>query len=140
MDKAPFIGRAAELKLVNDLATAGRAALLILYGRRRIGKTRLLTQWIAASRARALYWVAEPTSSLDQLRSFSQALYNFANPGAPAPADAPGGRGFTYASWPQALQQAAALAQREPFALFLDEFTYLLEAEPGLAGILQNAW
>jgi uncharacterized protein len=137
---ATFSGRAAELRLLDDLARSGRAALLVLYGRRRIGKTRLLTHWISLSGARALYWVAEPTSSLDQLRSFSQALYNFANPGAPAPADSPTERGFTYASWQQAFQQVAALAQHEPLALFLDEFTYLLEAEPGLGGILQNAW
>src|SRR4051812_45147984 len=88
----PFWGRAAELRLLDELARSPRASLLVLYGRRRIGKTRLLTHWIANSGARALYWVAEPTSSLDQLRSFSQALYNFANPGAPAPADAPGER------------------------------------------------
>lgn len=135
----PFVGRSAELKLLSELALSPGAALLILYGRRRIGKTRLLTHWIASSGARALYWVAEPTSSLDQLRSFSQALYNFANPGAHAP-DVPTERGFTYASWPQALQQVVALAQQEPMALIIDELTYLLEAEPGLAGILQNAW
>lgn len=135
-----FCGRPAEIRLLDELARSPRAALLVLYGRRRIGKTRLLTHWIETSGARALYWVAEPTSSLDQLRSFSQALYNFANPGAPAPADSPTAQGFTYASWQQAFQQAAALAEREPMALFLDEFTYLLEAEPGLGGVLQNAW
>jgi hypothetical protein len=95
---------------------------------------------MARSRARALYWVAEPTSSLDQLRSFSQALYSFANPHSPAPPDSPTGRGFTYASWQQALEQVAVLAEQERLALFLDELTYLLEAEPGFAGILQNAW
>lgn len=136
---APFVGRSAELKLLNELASSAGAALLVLYGRRRIGKTRLLTHWLTSSGARALYWVAEPTSSVDQLRSFSQALYHFANPMAPAP-DLPTERGFSYASWAQAFQQVAALAGREPLALILDEFTYLLETEPGLAGILQNVW
>lgn len=136
----PFVGRSAELALLGELAAADGAALLILYGRRRIGKTRLLTHFIQSSGARALYWVAEPTSTLDQLRSFSQAIYAFANPQAPAPADSPAERGFTYASWQQALQQVAALAEREQLCLFLDEFTYLIEAEPGIAGLLQNAW
>ena len=81
-----------------------------------------------------LYWVAEPSSALDQLRSFSQAIYNFANPNAPAPAD------FTYANWNQAWQQVAVLAQRERLALLVDEFTYLLEIDPGIAGQLQNLW
>ena len=129
-----FKGRNRELTLLDDLWANPDATLLILYGRRRIGKTRLITQWIQQSQQRSLYWVADPSSKLDQLRSFSQALYNFANPQAPAPPD------FTYTSWPQAWQQVANLAQTERFALFIDEFTYVLEIDPTAAGVLQNMW
>ncbi len=134
MDIAPFIGRQRELELLQQLWEAERPELLILYGRRRVGKTRLLTHWIETSQARALYWVAEPTSAFDQLRAFSQALYNFANPRLPAPDN------FSYASWAQAFQQMASLAQSSRLAVVIDEFTYLLAAESGLAGILQNTW
>jgi hypothetical protein len=68
------------------------------------------------------------------LRSFSQAIYNFANPQAPAPAE------FTYATWQQAWQQVANLALTERLALFVDEFTYVLEIDPSAAGVLQNMW
>jgi uncharacterized protein len=94
----------------------------------------LLTQWIQQSGQRALYWVAAPNSKLAQLRSFSQAIYNFANPEVPAPET------FAYVSWEQAWQQVAKLAQSERLALFIDEFTYLLEVTPGIAGELQNFW
>ncbi len=134
MPNPAFIGRKNELQLLDRLWESPQSALLILYGRRRVGKTRLLTHWMDAPARRALYWVASPTTSREQLRSFSQALFNFANPGSPAPAS------FTYASWEQALTQAAALAEKERLALFLDEFTYLLEADPGVAGVLQNVW
>lgn len=130
-----FCGRNRELRLLDELWHSRQAALLILYGRRRIGKTRLLTHWAGAeSDRRVLYWVAEPTSAADQLRLFSQALYNHANPGAPAPA------GFTYASWHQAWEQVARLAESSRLAVLLDEFTYLLEANPAVAGILQKLW
>ena len=129
-----FKGRKRELTLLDQLWQGSDAALLILYGRRRVGKTRLLQQWKQQSHARALYWVAEPSSALDQLRSFSQALYNFANPHTPAPLD------FSYATWAQAWQQVANLAQQERFALFIDEFTYVLANTPAIAGSLQNAW
>jgi len=128
-----FKGRKRELTLLDELWTAPEASFLVLYGRRRVGKTRLLTHWLKRG-ARGLYWVTEPSSTLDQLRSFSQALYNFANPAAPAPAD------FTYATWAQALQQVANLAREERLVLIIDEFTYLLDNNPGLAGVLQNAW
>ncbi len=70
-----FKGRLRELHLLDALWAAPDATLLILYGRRRVGKTRLITQWVQQRQQRALYWVAEPSSSLDQLRSFSQTIY-----------------------------------------------------------------
>lgn len=134
MKLAPFVGRQHELALLDRLWESQSAEFLVLYGRRRVGKTRLLTHWLETSGARTLYWVAEPTSTFDQLRAFSQALYNFANPDQPAPEN------FAYADWRQAFQQAARLAEGQRLALLLDEFTYLLAAEAGLAGILQNQW
>jgi len=129
-----FKGRVRELQLLDRLWEVRDAAMLILYGRRRVGKTRLLKQWMQQSQARALYWVAEPSSASDQLRSFSQAIYNFANPNASAPP------AFSYATWEQAWQQVAALAQQERFALLIDEFTYVLTITPSIAGVLQNVW
>jgi uncharacterized protein len=129
-----IIGRSREFQLLDDLWSTDQSQLLVLYGRRRVGKTTLLTHWLKKSEKRAFYWVAEPTSSRAQLRSFSQAVYNFANPQSPAP------EAFSYSSWEQAWQQVAALAKTERLAILLDEFTYLLEVEPGIAATLQNLW
>ena len=129
-----FIGRQKELSVLDHLWDSNQAQFLILYGRRRVGKTALLVHWIRETRRRALYWVASPDSALAQLRSFSQAVYNFANPAAPAP------ESFTYASWEQAWQEVAHLAEQERMALFIDEFTYLLEVTPALASHLQHFW
>lgn len=132
--KFAFIGRTQELALIDRLWEAPGAQFLVLYGRRRIGKTALLADWIERSGRRALYWVATPSSPLGQLRSFSQAVYNAANPEAPAPED------FSYASWEQAWRQVAQLAKTQRLAVFVDEFTYILEVVPEIAGTLQNLW
>ncbi len=134
MTESGFIGRYQELKLLDELWDSPRASLLILYGRRRVGKTRLLTHWLQRHSDYALYWVAEPSSALDQLRSFSQAIYNLTTPDAPAPLD------FTYANWEQALRQVALIAQEKRLALFIDEVTYLIDVDPSIAGTLQKAW
>jgi len=133
MELTPFIGRERELQQLQDEWAEKKASLLILYGRRRVGKTRLLTRWMETSGARVLYWVADPTSSLDQLRSFSQALYNFAGSGSVS-------EEFTFGTWANAFLQIERMAQDQRIAIIIDEFTYLLESEPGIAGILQNAW
>ena len=130
----PFIGRQSELKVLDRLWEQARSALLILYGRRRVGKTRLLTYWLQQRPGAGLYWMAEPTSALDQLRSFSQALVAFVDPETPAPTE------FTYASWEYALRQAALLAQNKRLVLFIDEVTYLIEANPAFVGVMQKAW
>ena len=133
MELTPFIGRKRELEQLQEEWSEKKASLLILYGRRRIGKTRLLTHWIETSGAHVLYWVANPTSSLDQLRSFSQALYNFAGSGIVS-------EEFTFGTWANAFLQIERMAQNQRIAIIIDEFTYLLESEPGIAGILQNTW
>jgi hypothetical protein len=43
VNPSPFSGRTQELKLLNRLWKSSSAELLILYGRRRVGKTRMLT-------------------------------------------------------------------------------------------------
>jgi len=132
--KFKFLDRKRELELLDRLWNSSHAEFLILYGRRRVGKTALLSEWIQRSSQRVLYWVASPNSAATQLRSFSQAIYNFSDPGALAPDT------FTYATWEQAFRQVATLAEKERLALFIDEFTYLLEVTPGIAGQLQNLW
>ena len=132
--KFDFLDRQRELQQIENLWTSQHAEFLVLYGRRRVGKTALLVEWMHQSKQRALYWVATHTSSANQLRSFSQAVYNFTNPNTPAPEN------FSYASWKQAFQEVASLAEKERLALFIDEFTYLLEVTPDIAGQLQNLW
>lgn len=134
MAKSEFIGRKRELKLLDNLWGLPRATLLILYGRRRVGKTRLLTHWLKRHSEDGLYWMAEATSALEQLRSFSQAIIHFMDPETPAPED------FTYATWEQALRQVALHARQKRMALFIDEVTYLIDVNPDFVGILQKAW
>ncbi|MCP5096939.1 MAG: ATP-binding protein [Chloroflexi bacterium] len=132
--ESAFIGRKEELDVIKQIWDSPQAALLILYGRRRVGKTRLLTHWMQAHEDSGLYWMAPATSALDQLRSFSQALMDFSDPEAPIPED------FTYATWELALHQAALLGQGKKIALFIDEVTYLMEVTPSIIGTLQKAW
>lgn len=134
MFKANFVGRSRELEVLDNLWDSDQARLLILYGRRRVGKTRLLTHWLQTQEKHGLYWVAEPASALTQLRSFSQALMSFIDPEADVPTD------FTFSSWELAFRQLSLYAQERRVALFIDEVTYLIDVNPDFVGILQKTW
>lgn len=129
-----FVGRDRELAIIDRIWKSNKAALIILYGRRRVGKTRLLTHWMRRHPTDGFYWMAEATSALDQLRSFSQMLANFADPEAVAPLD------FTYANWEQALRQLSLISREKRIAVFIDEVTYLMDVTPDFISTLQKAW
>ncbi len=134
MFRANFVGRSRELQVLNNLWQSSRATLLILYGRRRVGKTRLLTHWLQQHAAGGLYWVAEPTSALSQLRSFSQALMGLMDPEADIPPD------FTFSTWELAFRQLSLFAQEKRVAVFIDEVTYVIDVNPNFVGVLQKVW
>jgi uncharacterized protein len=129
-----FVAREMELSLLNDLYRRDGAQFLIVYGRRRIGKTHLLNYWAENLSGRYLYWGATQTSRVNQLRRFSQALWEFMNPRANADPE------FSYISWDAAFVEAARLAKEERLVLILDEFTYVMQADPEVPSILQHAW
>ena len=80
-----FFGRNQELSLLTQLYQRKNGQLLILYGRRRIGKTALLNHWAKnqLTESRYLYWMATQTSATNQLRDFSQAVLRFMEPDVP---------------------------------------------------------
>lgn len=133
-DCLSFVDRTEELKLLDDLYASGKAEFLVLYGRRRVGKTRLLTEWLNTRKINPIFFVAEQDSRDSLLRQFSQAIYKKAFPNLPVPET------FTFASWEQAWSQIGELAQRERLVVFIDEFTYMMAADPVLASNLQRLW
>ncbi len=134
MFRATFVGRNRELQVLDNLWQSTKATLLILYGRRRVGKTRLLTHWLQQHTGGGLYWVAEPSSSLSQLRSFSQVLLAFMDPEADVPPD------FTFSTWELAFRQLSLYAQKERVVVFIDEVTYVIDVDPEFVGVLQKVW
>ena len=131
-----FFGRNKELTLLDKLHQRAGAQLLILYGRRRIGKTALIEQWTQNRLGERdyLYWMATQTSTTNQLRDFSQAILRFIEP------DAPITPSFSYESWETAWARVSQLASERRFVLILDEITYVMQANPELPSLLQRAW
>lgn len=126
--------REKELADLDFLLGEPGSHFLTVQGRRRLGKTTLLVEWARMSKVSTIYWVASRVSTMQLLRSCSQAIYRFDHP------DAAVDPGFSFPTWEMALQQLADLARSLRLVVILDEFPYAVEVEPALPSLLQNAW
>jgi uncharacterized protein len=136
-----FVGRERELQTLEGFFQSPEAGLLILYGRRRIGKTRLLTQFLEQHPdTPTFYWVATSHNEAYQLRDFSQAILR--HPGLPGRLGGPPTEDWSFPNWEDALQYLAGIvaASPQPHLVILDEFTYLLRNEPAISSVFQKMW
>jgi len=113
-------------------ATAGQPQLALLWGRRRVGKTFLLSHFSAGKRS--VFFGATQQAEGVELARLADAV---ARDLGRRTADLAGGH---FASWEAALRFFVALAQDEPLMLVLDEVPYLARSTRGFASIVQTVW
>jgi AAA+ ATPase superfamily predicted ATPase len=123
-----FLDRRNELDRLDALVARHAAGLVALWGRRRVGKTRLLMEW--CHRHNGVYTVADQSAEPVQRRYFAEAI---------------AGRlqGFNESDYPGWLPLLRRLSRDARTAnwrgpLVLDEFPYLAASSPTLPSILQN--
>lgn len=129
----PFIDRYQERAELDDAWSSGRPELVVVHGRRRVGKSTLLARF-AAGRA-VTYDVAAEQLERDQLADLGRALSPFAI--GPVGGRAPG---LAIHDWDEALSIAAEAASRRRIGLVLDEFPYLVAGNAALPSLLQRWW
>ena len=122
-----FLDRRHEMdRLDNVLSRPG--AFAVIWGRRRIGKSRLLIEW---SRGHdGLYTVADQSAPPVQRRYLAEAVAE----------RFPGFADVEYPDWRSFLTRLSADADRAGWEgpWVLDELPYLIDADPTLPGVLQN--
>jgi AAA+ ATPase superfamily predicted ATPase len=134
-----FLNRTRELSYLNDRYQARRAEIVVLYGRRRVGKTALLFEW-SEDKPR-IFFFARRADKSTLLAEFSQEVQAFATGGGHDQETGPSSRDtFTYPSWAAAFQSIAELAAQQRLVVVLDEFPYLVEADPELPTLIQREW
>jgi hypothetical protein len=113
-------------------ARSGEPQLVVLWGRRRVGKTFLLSRFVEGRRA--VFFGATEQAEAIELGRLAAAVREGLGDAAGALA------GPSFRSWETALRWFAAMAKDEPLVLVLDEVPYLLESTPGFASIVQVVW
>ena len=123
-----FVGRTRELQSLEHMWKRGSFQMMVMLGRRRVGKTTLIDEF--ADGKRTLYFTARQQTSTNNLRDFCRTMYSFFG----LPDSMP-----MLASWQEALDFLADRAAQEPgrFLFVFDEFPYAAMSERSLPSSLQ---
>lgn len=122
-----LIDREQELKRLRE-AIARPPQVVVLRGRRRIGKSFLVAH--ALRGARAVFFQADEQTERAHLDLFAREVARLLGPRLP----------LRFASWEEALETLAELAREKPVAVVLDEFQWMKAAQPALDSIVQRHW
>lgn len=126
-----FIGREAELQFLENRYHSGHGELVVLYGRRRVGKTETLRHF-CENKPHVFFSCRECTDQL-QLKSFSDKVFK---------EDIPAKKYInSFSDWDQAFRSILDLPYGEhKKLLIIDEFPYICKGNPSIPSILQNLW
>lgn len=123
-----FINREQELSFLEETWQGSKAQFVVLWGKRRVGKTELVKQFIADKPH--LYFLSESTHDREQLARFSAAVGRFFQEPLLTT------RGFS--GWEESF--AYIRDKRKKFVLVIDEFPYLIQSNQAIPGLFQKAW
>ena len=135
----PFIGRDKELQRAQDdldrVRQRSMGIFLALRGRRQVGKSRLMEEFIKRAGAKAVFYVASRQDADRELEAFRRAI-------ATSPTEAATiARAGPLGSWEAAFALLASEATaNEPIVIVIDEFPYLAHSHPPIEAILQKVW
>jgi AAA+ ATPase superfamily predicted ATPase len=123
-----FVGREEELDNLNKRYELGNFQCIIIYGRRRVGKTTLIAEF--SRDKRHIFYVAQENSKEASLLDFSKkVLQNLELSEYQSNFD----------NWSKAFSFIGKQAIDEPLILVMDEFPYLARSDKSIVSALQNA-
>lgn len=118
-----FINREEELKFLEERYDQPKPQLIVLYGRRRVGKTELITQFI--KNKEAIYFSSEKGKIEINFERFGQRV-----------AEASRQEGVFFKGWAETFQYLKK--QNKKWIVAIDEFPYLIQSDPAIASVFQR--
>ena len=123
-----FYCRDMELGKMEKRYQAGSFECIVIYGRRRVGKTALINKF--CENKKKIYFSALDTTPAENLRSLSKAIYGYENEHILVAPE--------FKSFQDAFEHISELAQWERIVFVIDEYPYLAKSEPSISSRLQH--
>ena len=121
-----FIGRDKELNALDKMYKSEKFEFVVIYGRRRVGKTALINQFIGAKKS--IYFMGVESNEKQNLENLSKSIIEFSS-GIQAET--------SFAAFQAALEYVFKLAEHERIILTIDEYPYVERSSKSLASTLQ---
>lgn len=121
-----FIGREQELNTLNKLYHSDKFEFAVIYGRRRVGKTALISEFTKDKET--VFFTGVETNAKQNLENFSKCIIEYRTGMA---VDS------SFASFQSALEYVFELARTKRIVLVIDEYPYVARASKSLASTLQ---
>lgn len=125
-----FVDRQKELTVLEKEFNRKEASLVIVYGRRRVGKTALLKEFIKAKRA--LYFLATEESEAMNRQAFQQVAADFLDDELLQSAQ--------ILRWEPIFKALVKEAVHQRVVLVIDEFQYIGKNNPAFLSVFQRIW
>ncbi len=127
-----FIGRQEELQSLKKLLSKKSASLVVIKGRRRIGKSRLLEEFARSFTQSFIFSGLAPTkltTAQSQRDEFAGQLVRQT-----------GASNFSKTDWSDLFWELSKYTQQGSVLIVLDEISWMGKEDPDFLGKLKNAW
>lgn len=124
-----MIDRERELRFLVEKFHEESPQFIILWGRRRVGKTYLLKEF--CTRYPAIYFLATKGSKKDQLVYLSEAIAEFFDDSLLMIRP--------FSEWQEVFIYLEGKRSKR-FALIIDEFPYMINTDPAIPSVFQKGW
>lgn len=121
-----FIGRDRELTTLNKLYKSNKFEFVVIYGRRRVGKTALINRFI--ENKNAIYFIGVESNAKQNLENFSKSIIEYTT-GIETET--------SFLSFQAAFEHIFKLSEKERIILAIDEYPYVARSSKSLASTLQ---
>lgn len=121
-----FIGREKELNALEKLYVSNKFEFVVIYGRRRVGKTALINKFLDDKKA--IYFMGLESNTKQNLENFSKSIIEY---------DSGIETETSFLSFQAALEYVFKLSQKERLILTIDEFPYVARSSKSLSSTLQ---
>ncbi|MBQ6390302.1 MAG: ATP-binding protein [Eggerthellaceae bacterium] len=129
------MARTREMSVLEEAYGSGSLEMVVVYGRRRVGKTRLLREF-CRGKGSVHFFTARETTAAENLQTLSTSLLSWYDDNADPFAKAVPTPSFR--TFEDAFSHAFAEARENRTVLVIDEYPYLAKSYPGVSSLLQS--